>query len=600
MMVRGDHVTQRVTGLVCQACFVSRVEVRLLGRPAVTVDGEIAAPPRGVKSWGLLAYLAASEGGRSRSEVAELLFAAAEDPLGALRWNLAALRRLLGLPHVLKGDPLRLDVPDDVIVDTRIVSAGDQAALTRPGLGDELLAGLSFAGCPLFETWLVTERQRLMRGSASLLREAALAASARGDHELAIRYATKLVSCEPFDEGYHALLIRAHTAAGDAMAAGRQFEACRQLLRSELGTEPGPAVAAALRAADALRDSRVTALSPDEVLARLAVAWQSFLSGTIDHALDVMRGALLTADAGDDESLQATTRILLGAMLGMAVRGWDEAATVLGEAYHIAERIGRPADAATALGVRAGIDMMHADYASARSCAQTGLAMSDDPGARSVNLLNLAAIDADLGDFDGATNHALSATSAARASGDPVRILYTAAHAGRMYLMRGDVGAARIEVTNALAASDDIMHTFRPWLMTMLAEIELAEGNLDAARRAAEAAATLAAVTNIAYQQALALRAIGLIDAAAGDTSAAVTHLTEALSRARRTTGEGYTFHWPIAFVLDSLGEVTVLEDPSSSQRWTAALLDHATATGMNQFAARAQARLDRISSESA
>ncbi len=211
----------------------------------------------------------------------------------------------------------------------------------------------------------------------------------------------------------------------------------------------------------------------------------------------------------------------------------------------------------------------------------------------------LAAIDADLGDFHGATSHALSAMSAARASGDAVRILYASAHAGRMHLMRGDVGAARTEVTKALAASDDIMHTFRPWLMTMLAEIELAEGNLDAARRAADAAGALAAVTSIPYQQALALRATGLIDAAAGDTSAAVTHLTEALSRARRTTGEGYTFHWPIAFVLDSLAEVTALEDPSSSYQWTAALLEHAKATGMNQFVTRAQARLDRISPDS-
>ena len=76
------------------------VEIRLLGRPSVTVGGEIATPPRGAKAWGVLAYLAASERGRSRSEIAELLFGAAEDPLGALRWNLAALRRLLGLPDL--------------------------------------------------------------------------------------------------------------------------------------------------------------------------------------------------------------------------------------------------------------------------------------------------------------------------------------------------------------------------------------------------------------------------------------------------------------------------------------------------------------------
>jgi hypothetical protein len=122
---------------------------------------------------------------------------------------------------------------------------------------------------------------------------------------------------------------------------------------------------------------------------------------------------------------------------------------------------------------------------------------------------------------------------------------------------------------------------------------------LNDARDHANAAATLATVTNIAYQQALASRAIGLIDAAAGDTAAAVTHLTEALSQARRTTGEGYTFHWPIAFILDSLAEVTAVEDPSSSRRWALALLDHATAVGMDEFAATAEARLARTHVES-
>lgn len=63
--------------------------------------------------------------------------------------------------------------------------------------------------------------------------------------------------------------------------------------------------------------------------------------------------------------------------------------------------------------------------------------------------------------------------------------------------------------------------------MVMLAEIEMAEGHLNKARDHAVAASTLEAVTNITYQQALASRALGLIDAAAGDTTAAVTHLTE-------------------------------------------------------------------------
>lgn len=439
--------------------------MRLLGHPEVAVDGEVVTPPRGVKAWGLLAYLAASERARSRSELAGLLFGAAEDPLGALRWNLAALRRLLGLPDALKGDWLRLDLPEGVTVDTRLLSSGDLTALGQDRLGDQLLAGLTFADCPVFETWLIAERQRHMRRATSLIREAALTSIAQGDIDSAVRHASELVSRDPFDEGHHALIIRAHAAAGDAVAARRQFEACRLLLSSELGTEPGPAVVAALRAADALdRRPRNPAPSAEEVQARLAIAWQSFLSGTVDHAIDVMRGAVAMADAGHDEILQAMTRIFLGAMLSMAVRGWDEAATALSEAHHISLRADRSADAATALGVRAGTEMMRGDYSSGPRCAQVGLALSDDSGARSLNLTFLAAIEGDLGDLDKAADHARSATSAAASSGDPIRILYAAAHTARIHLMRGETAAARAEIKTASPpAKTSILSSHGSW-----------------------------------------------------------------------------------------------------------------------------------------
>lgn len=234
---------------------------------------------------------------------------------------------------------------------------------------------------------------------------------------------------------------------------------------------------------------------------------------------------------------------------------------------------------------------MRGAHTNARRCCRAGLALSDHPGAQSVNLTFLAATDADLGDLHAAADHIQSATSAAEASGDLVRILYGHAHAARIHLMRKDIAAARTEVTTAFAAGES-MQALTPWLMTMLAEVETAESHLDEAREHAEVAATLATVTDITWQRALALRAIGLIDAVAGDTKAAVTHLTDALSQARRTGGEGYTFHWPIAFILDSLVDVTTVGDPSASRRWAVAMLDHATAIGMNQFADRARARL--------
>ena len=44
----------------------------------------------------------------ARAQLAELIFGDADDPLGALRWTLAQLRRALGAPDTLRGDPLEL------------------------------------------------------------------------------------------------------------------------------------------------------------------------------------------------------------------------------------------------------------------------------------------------------------------------------------------------------------------------------------------------------------------------------------------------------------------------------------------------------------
>jgi DNA-binding SARP family transcriptional activator len=46
-----------------------------------------------------------------RERLASLLFADAADPLGALRWTLAELRRAPGAPDALRGDPVRLGLP---------------------------------------------------------------------------------------------------------------------------------------------------------------------------------------------------------------------------------------------------------------------------------------------------------------------------------------------------------------------------------------------------------------------------------------------------------------------------------------------------------
>ena len=66
--------------------------IRLLGRPSIAHGGVPVRAPRGRKSWALLAYVLLAERPPARKRLAEMLFADAEDPLGALRWTLAELR----------------------------------------------------------------------------------------------------------------------------------------------------------------------------------------------------------------------------------------------------------------------------------------------------------------------------------------------------------------------------------------------------------------------------------------------------------------------------------------------------------------------------
>jgi DNA-binding SARP family transcriptional activator len=107
------------------------VAIRLLGKPRIERDGQVVAPARGRKTWALLTYLLLCERPTPRSRVASLLFPDADDPLGALRWTLADLRRMLGGGDMVGGDPLELRLPEgasvDVIVEPALIPDGPVA-----------------------------------------------------------------------------------------------------------------------------------------------------------------------------------------------------------------------------------------------------------------------------------------------------------------------------------------------------------------------------------------------------------------------------------------------------------------------------------------
>ncbi len=431
-------------------------------------------PPKGAKVWALLAYLAVSPRPRQRAELAELLFADAADPLGALRWNLAAMRRLLDRPDAFKGDVLCFDA-NAVKVDAIELDR----ATTLPPRGEagrqQLLAGLSFPDSPLFELWLTTERHRLRRRCCSLLREAALDAFARGDLTVFIELATDLVATEPHDEGHHALLIRALALDGRTTAAREQFDRSRAFIRSELGCEPGAAVLAAAH----LPSQRIATARPDEgeIWGHLNVAWQSFLAGSIDHALDLGRNSVLLADQSSEVVLRITSRLYVAAMLNMSVRGWDEAVITTAAATHLASDAGLASFEAIARGVVAGSELMRGDYRIAVDQATTGIELADDPDSRALNFAFLAAAESDTGQHEAARRHAAQAVECAELSTDPIRHAYAYAYAAYADLATHNDTSARGFARRAIDACASIL-VLKPWPMALLAELELRNGDL--------------------------------------------------------------------------------------------------------------------------
>src|SRR5258708_11745662 len=293
------------------------MEIRLLGHPQVKIDGKTQPAPKGRKVGGLLAYLILTERPPARSWLAGVLFADADDPLGALRWSLAELRRLLGDGVTLGGDPVVLKLPPETSVDVRPRGPTDP--------GRELIEGADFGSSPGFDAWLTAERRRLAEASIATARENVMTLLAVREVADATRLAPRLVELNLLDEGAQALLIRCLSAAGDRGGATRQFETARVLLQRELGVEPGPELIAAHVAVTQPAHAGAGSRPGRHAFGRaqLEAGKAAIAAGALDAGIASLREAVDAASEAGDEPLRASALAELGSALIHSVRGRD-------------------------------------------------------------------------------------------------------------------------------------------------------------------------------------------------------------------------------------------------------------------------------------
>lgn len=569
---------------------MATIGIHLLGSPRLEIDRKDVPGPRGWKAWALLAYLVLTRVPASRERLAGLLFGDASDPLGALRWNLAELRRAFGPVVVLGGDPVVLELPADAFVD--VVALGSATwleAIRVPGLGRELLEGVDTQAGAAFETWLLAERRHTAGLSAAVLREAATARLATGAAGQAIELATKLVAYDEFDEEANALLIRAYVAIGSVALAREHLEATAARFRRELGTEPS---ATLLNAID------TTARSPmvSQPSIQGAAAAESLITageaavgaGVLEPGLEILRRAVVDAHEAEDPGIEARALLALGTAFVHGGRGRDgEGAIALHSALRLAEEHGAPeltAEAARELGY---IEMKQARYERAATWLERALAVAPNPGSRAAALAIQGVVLADQGrTADGDTLLAEAATVAVELD-KPRLEAWALAFLSRGQIVREEWEAARLSAGRSVEVSRAAgWITFLALPQSLLAAVDLATGEIEAAGAAFEAAFALGCQIGDPCWEGMAARGIGLVHWARGDVDDAIAWLDDARTRCVRIPD---SYLWIHAHCLDALCDVAIRAESPRARAFVGDLETLAARTGMNEMLVRAQ-----------
>lgn len=509
------------------------VEIRLLGRPAILDAGGEIQPVRGLQAWALLARIIMARTAPDRRELAQELFPDAADPLGALRWCLASLRRALKSAEALSGDPIVANLPAGTRVD---IHALEKGTIDIDAAGD-LLDGVEPRSSPSFATWLLVERERIAALINEKLRQEAMQAVSVGDHARAIHLAERGVRRAPLDEGAHILLVKSLALGGRDAAAQEHVDATEKAFLAELGEKPTAALRSAARRTVF---SDAGGVSTRAVVTSLIDAGAAALAaGAVDAGLDSLRRAVAEAERAQDRALQAKALLELGTALVHSVRGFDdEGALLLRQSVQLAQECGAAEIAIGALREAGYVEALAGRRPSAAAFLESALKLGGDDdgraGIHSVIGFNLV----DWGRTADGLDHLERSVEFARRAQNRRRAAWALSMGGMGHLAAGNLDAAHRWLTECRAIVEDLRWVaFRPWPMASLCEVELQRGTAPAELRPElESAFALSCQLRDPCWEGAVARVMALTYAATNDCPRAMSWLSEARERCLRET----------------------------------------------------------------
>ena len=533
------------------------VRAWLLGQPRIDDgSGQPCPAPRGKKSWALLARVALADRPLSRGELAAELFGEADDPLGALRWCLADLRRCCGDP-LLRGDQVSL-TPDELWVDVWALWDG---SLPVEEIGGELLAGAEPRNCPSFDVWLMLARGRCVARSMEELRHAALRLLAEGKAEAAAEAAGRAARLNQLDESAQELFLRTLVAAGHPARAAVHLASCEAAFASE-GIAPSPALRAAARPATAAATTGLRAAVVAGSLLRAGTA--ALDAGSADAGIETLRRAAEEAERAKDQFLHADVLRTLGSALVHSVRGFDgEGAVVLHRALAAAKSAGSMSLAAEILRELAFVDVQAGRHTLAGRALQEASAAAeaaDDPALRAGLLAIRGMNEADLGHHNVAVRLLTESAETARAAGRRRQEAWSTGVLARSLLLADQLEQARAAAERSIEICDrDRWNAFLPWPQALRAHCLAADGQWSHARDDAEQAFALACQLGDPCWEGMAGRAMALIAQHDGQGTAAMEWVTDAQRRSDRVSDR---YVWVSGYVALGHLEIAARQQP--------------------------------------
>ncbi|WP_457962611.1 hypothetical protein M1E17_13815 [Arthrobacter sp. D1-29] len=503
------------------------LRLRLIGRLSLDRDGQPIPGPRGQKTWAVLGRLVRSPQPVSRQLLVDELFADADDPMGALRWSLAELRRKTGFPNAFRGNPVSLGPAAEMMADVHDL----QRSIAQGDIPEgHFLEGIDVRGSPGFDSWLLVERQRVDSEVLNELRQATLRALAGRQFDRAVAFSSAMIRRAPLEEGPHILLVKALASSGKAEAAIRQAEASEAMFAGELGVKATPAIRAAARPAVASPVPGVSARATAESLCEAGLAAVS--AGAADAGIECLRGASAAAETSGDKELLSRCLTELGTALVHSIRGYDdEGAVILTEAAGLATAAGAELITAKALSELAYVDVLAGRRASAAHYLETarGLATGNPSltaaiaGFEAMNLSDWGRLEAGAERFGEAVELSRSANAVRRES-------WNLGLGARSLFILGRLDEAGEWAHQSCdVARKDRWTAFRPWPEAWLGHIRLAGGEPPVAvREQAEATFALARQLQDPCWEGLAAKTIGLTHLAEGKADAALEWMKNA------------------------------------------------------------------------